>query len=126
MSFAQPRKFLPALAILAFTPLAASTQDTLAQQGMANFVCNAPTGHVCQFRVMTPTGPIDFALASGERREVPGVTPVSDKYCVCDPGPVTENCQAPQLGHWCLGTWVDVKPGLNSKLHAREPRYADK
>jgi hypothetical protein len=56
-----------------------------------------------------------FALPSGERKEVANVTPHADKYCVCDPGPVTADCTAPQLGHWCLGSWLDVDTGQNSE-----------
>jgi hypothetical protein len=67
----------------------------------------------CQFSVRTGASPISFALPSGERRELAGITPVSDKYCVCDPGPVTPDCTAPQIDHWCLGFWADVAPGLN-------------
>ena len=56
-----------------------------------------------------------FALPSGERKEVPGITPHADKYCVCDPGPVTPDCKAPRLDHWCMGSWLDVDAGLNSE-----------
>ena len=94
---------------------AARAQQILAQQTVP-FLCLAPAGHICQFEVRTGAGPIDFALPSGERREVAGVTPRSDKYCVCDPGPVTADCKAPRLDHWCLGDWVDVTPGLNSLI----------
>jgi hypothetical protein len=79
------------------------------------FLCLAPTGHVCQFSVRTGAGPVDFALPSGERREVAGIAPYSDKYCVCDPGPVTPDCKAPRLDHWCLGEWLDVTRELNSR-----------
>jgi hypothetical protein len=80
------------------------------------FLCAAPAGHVCQFAVQSAAAPINFALPSGERKEVPGVTPYAAKYCVCDPGPVTPDCKAPQLDHWCLGQWLDVVPGQNSLL----------
>jgi hypothetical protein len=80
------------------------------------FLCAAPAGHVCQFAVQFAAAPINFALPSGERKEVPGVTPYAAKYCVCDPGPVTPDCKAPQLDHWCLGQWLDVVPGQNSLL----------
>jgi hypothetical protein len=93
-----------AVALPAFWAPAARAQQAVP------FVCLAPAGHVCQFEVRTPAGPIDFALPSGERKEVAGVTPRSDKYCVCDPGPVTADCKAPRLDHWCLGDWVDVTP----------------
>jgi hypothetical protein len=93
----------------------ASAQQVLAQEGTAHFVCLAPAGHVCQYVVQTAAGPINFSLPSGERRDVGGVTPRRDKYCVCDPGPVTADCKAPQLGHWCLGYWADVVPGQNSQ-----------
>ena len=89
-------------------------QQTLAQQTVT-FLCAAPTGHVCQFAVQTGGSQISFALPSGERKEVPGVTPHADKYCVCDPGPVTPDCKAPRLDHWCMGSWLDVDPGLNSE-----------
>jgi hypothetical protein len=58
---------------------------------------------------------MNFALPSGERKEMSGITPHADKYCVCDPGPVTPDCKAPQLGHWCMGSWLAVDPGLNSE-----------
>jgi len=79
------------------------------------FLCAAPAGHVCQFAVRTAGAPIAFSLPSGERKEVPGVAPHADKYCVCDPGPVTPDCKAPQLDHWCMGQWLDVDTGLNSE-----------
>ena len=92
---------------------AASAQERLAQQ-TATFLCAAPAGHVCQFEVQTAGSQINFALPSGERKEVPGITPHADKYCVCDPRPVTPDCKAPQLDHWCMGSWLDVDSGLNS------------
>jgi hypothetical protein len=93
---------------------AAGAQQTLAQQTVT-FLCAAPAGHVCQFAIQGAGTQIAFALPSGERKQVPGITPHADKYCVCDPGPVTPNCQAPQLDHWCMGSWLDVDPGLNSE-----------
>jgi hypothetical protein len=95
-------------------------------QQMVTFLCAAPAGHVCQFAVQTGGPPVAFALPAGERKEVAGITPHADKYCVCDPGPVTPDCKAPQLDHWCMGQWLDVDPGLNSEndggrnLFARE------
>jgi hypothetical protein len=79
------------------------------------FLCAAPAGHVCQFAVQTAGSPINFSLRSGARKEVPNITPHADKYCVCDPGPVTPDCKAAQLDHWCMGQWLDVDPGLNSE-----------
>ena len=76
---------------------AASAQQTV------TFLCAAPAGHVCQ-------------LAS--------ITPHADKYCVCDPGPVTADCTAPQLGHWCLGSWLDVDTGQNSENDAGKGHFA--
>jgi hypothetical protein len=110
----------------AFLALALSAQPTLAQQTTVRFLCFAPTGHVCQYRIQTSAGPVDFALPSGERREVAGITPLVDKYCVCDPGPVTPNCKAPQVGQWCLGHWSKVKrpPQMNSQTDAIEDRFA--
>ncbi len=93
---------------------AANAQQTLAQQTVT-FLCAAPTGHVCQFAVQTGGSQVDFALPSGARKEAPGVTPHADKYCVCDPGPVTPDCKAPLLDHWCMGSWLDVDAGLNSE-----------
>ena len=89
-------------------PNAAHAQQTV------TFLCAAPAGHVCQYAVQTAGSQITFALPSGERKEVPGVTPHADKYCVCDPGPVTPDCKAPQLDHWCMGQWLDVDSGVNS------------
>ena len=112
------KTFLPAMICFALPVVlapTASAQQVLAQEGTAHFVCLAPAGHVCQYVVQTGAGPISFALPSGERRVVAGITPRRDKYCVCDPGPVTPDCTAPQLGHWCLGYWADVVPGQNSQ-----------
>jgi hypothetical protein len=102
---------------------ASGAQPALAQQTVT-FLCNAPAGHVCQFSIRTAAGPIDFALPSGERKEVSGITPHADKYCVCDPGPVTPDCKAPRLDHWCLGSWVDVDTGLNSQNDLANDRFA--
>ena len=95
----------------------ASAQQTV------TFLCAAPAGHVCQFAVKTGGSQMAFALPSGERKEVAGITPHADKYCVCDPGPVTADCTAPQLDHWCLGSWLDVDPGLNSENDASKGHY---
>jgi len=103
---------------------ALGAEPALAQQTVT-FLCNAPAGHVCQFSIKTGAGPIDFALPSGQRKELPGITPHADKYCVCDPGPVTPDCKAPQLDHWCLGSWVDVDTGLNSENDAGKSTFAD-
>ena len=65
-----------------------------------------------------------FALPSGERKEVPGITPHADKYCVCDPGPVTPDCKAPRLDHWCMGSWLDVDTGLNSQNEVTNSLFA--
>jgi hypothetical protein len=88
------------------------------------FLCAAPAGHVCQYAVRTGGQQIAFALPSGERKEVAGITPHVDKYCVCDPGPVTPDCKAPRLDHWCLGSWVDVDTGLNSQNDIGTDRFA--
>jgi hypothetical protein len=89
---------------------------TAAQAGQTvTFLCAAPAGHICQFAVQTAGSPIAFSLPSGERKEVPNITPHADKYCVCDPGPVTPDCKAPRLDHWCMGSWLEVDPGLNSE-----------
>jgi hypothetical protein len=93
-------------------------------QQMVTFLCAAPAGHVCQFAVQTSGPPIAFALPSGERKEVPGITPHADKYCVCDPGPITPECKAPQLDHWCMGQWLDVDAGLNSENDAGRNLFA--
>jgi hypothetical protein len=55
----------------AFLALAVGAQQTLAQERTVRFLCHAPTGHTCQYRVRTAAGPVDFALPSGERREAP-------------------------------------------------------
>ena len=114
------------LTATALVALALSAHQTLAQQTTVRFLCAAPTGHICQYRIRTAAGPVDFALPSGERREVAGVTPLVDKYCVCDPGPVTPDCKAPQLGKWCLGHWSKIKrpPEMNSENDAIEDRFA--
>jgi hypothetical protein len=97
---------------------AASAQQTV------TFLCAAPAGHVCQFAVKTGGSQTTFALPSGERKEVANITPHADKYCVCDPGPVTADCTAPQLGHWCLGSWLDVDTGQNSENDAGKGHFA--
>ena len=111
-----------ALAAAAFVA-AAAVQPASAQQGVT-FLCNAPQGHVCQFQINTASGPINFPLPSGQRTQIPGVRPGADSYCVCDPGPVTPDCKAPQLDHWCLGQWLVVDPGLNSQNDVPNDRFA--
>ncbi len=106
------RKLLLSTAIFVAASVCLATAAN-AQQTMT-FLCAAPAGHVCQFEVQTGGSQIAFALPSGERKEVPGITPHADK-CVCDPGPVTPDCKAPQLDHWCMGSWLDVDSGLNSE-----------
>jgi hypothetical protein len=101
----------------------ASTTGARAQQTVT-FLCLAPAGHVCQYAVRSGGQEIAFALPSGERKEVPGITPHVDKYCVCDPGPVTPDCKAPRLDHWCLGAWADVDAGTNSENDIGERRFA--
>jgi hypothetical protein len=108
------------LCVLALVCLAPGAN---AQQSVT-FLCAAPAGHVCQFAVQTGGSQIAFALPSGERKELPGITPHADKYCVCDPGPVTPNCQAPQLDHWCMGSWLDVDTGLNSENDGGKGHFA--
>ena len=98
------------VALPAYLALAVSAPGAMAQQA-ATFICLAPAGHVCQFAVQTGGSQVDFALPSGERKEVPSITLHADKYCVCDPGPVTPDCKAPRLDHWCLGSWVEVEYG---------------
>ncbi|MBV8615202.1 MAG: hypothetical protein JOY66_15755 [Acetobacteraceae bacterium] len=102
----------------AWLSIAAYAQQTV------TFLCSAPAGHVCQYAVRTGGSQITFALPSGERKEVPGVTPHADKYCVCDPGPVTPDCKAPQLDHWCMGQWLDVDSGVNSENDVPNDRFA--
>jgi hypothetical protein len=97
---------------------AASAQQTV------TFLCAAPAGHVCQFAVKTGGSQMNFALPSGERKEVASITPHADKYCVCNPGPVTADCTAPQLDHWCLGPWLDVDTGQNSENDAGKGHFA--
>jgi hypothetical protein len=101
------------------------TAGARAQQTVT-FLCAAPAGHVCQFAVKTGGAQVGFALPSGERKEVPGITPHADKYCVCDPGPVTPDCKAPQLDHWCMGQWLDVVTGLNSENDGGKNAFADR
>jgi hypothetical protein len=96
--------------------LGALATPAFAQEKAVEFVCSAPAGHTCQFGIKTAKGPVNFALPSGQKKVVEGVTPRADKYCVCDPGPVNETCTAPEVGKWCLGYWQDVVPGLNSRL----------
>ena len=107
------RKLLLSAALCAVTSIGLASSAS-AQQTVT-FLCAAPAGHVCQFAVQTGGSQMAFALPSGERKEVPGITPHADKYCVCDPGPVTPDCKAPQLDHWCMGSWLDVDTGLNSE-----------
>ena len=93
-------------------------------QQTVTFLCAAPAGHVCQYAVQTGGSQITFALPSGERKEVPGITPHADKYCVCDPGPVTPDCKAAQLDHWCMGSWLDVDSGVDSENDVANDRFA--
>jgi hypothetical protein len=107
------RKLLLSAAFLAATSIGMPS-NAGAQQSVI-FLCAAPAGHICQFAVKTGGSQLAFALPSGERKEVPAITPHADKYCVCDPGPVTPDCKAPQLDRWCMGSWLDVDTGLNSE-----------
>jgi hypothetical protein len=93
-------------------------------QQTVTFLCLAPAGHICQCAVQTDGSQINFALPSGERKEVPGITVHAEKYCVCDPGPITPDCQAPQLDHWCMGRWLDVDSGVNSENEIANDRFA--
>ena len=106
---------------LGLAPLYFATAAS-AQQPVT-FLCAAPAGHVCQFAVKTGGAQMTFAVPSGKRKEVAGITPHADKYCVCDPGPVTADCTAPQLGHWCLGSWLDVDTGQNSENDAGKGHF---
>lgn len=103
--------------------VAGAGSPAFAQQTVT-FLCNAPAGHVCQFQVNTAAGPINFALPSGERTKIADVRPHADTYCVCDPGPVTPDCKAPKLDHWCMGSWLAVDPGLNSQNDIANDRFA--
>jgi hypothetical protein len=107
------RKLLLSTTLCIAAPICLATAAR-AQQTVT-FLCAAPAGHVCQFAVQTGGSKTAFALPSGARKEVPGIKPHTDKYCVCDPGPVTPDCTAPRLDHWCMGSWLDVDPGLNSE-----------
>jgi hypothetical protein len=122
------RKAIPSVAFYAALPillvLAASSQRALAQEHSLHFVCLAPAGHVCQYVVLTAAGPVNFSLPSGERRDVGDITPRRDKYCVCAPGPVTDDSTAPQLRHWCLGYWADVVPAKDSENRVILLHYA--
>jgi len=115
------KRLLLSVALCAFGPAWFAT-GAHAQQTVT-FLCMAPAGHVCQYAVQSQGQQIAFALPSGERKEVPGITPHVDKYCVCDPGPVTPDCKAPRLDHWCLGSWVDVDTGLNSENDDRRDLF---
>ena len=110
---------LGAAAFLAAGAVPASAGQTV------TFLCNAPPGHTCQFEIRTASGPVDFPLLSGKRTEIPNITPHADTYCVCDPGPVTQDCKAPQLGHWCVGQWMGVDPGLNSQNDIANTHFVD-
>jgi hypothetical protein len=92
----------------------AGAQHALGQEAVT-FTCLAPSGHICQFGVRTGGGQLNFALASGEKKEMPGLTPRADTYCVCDPGPVARDCKQPRPDLWCLGSWQLVQPGVNSE-----------
>ncbi len=112
------------LLIFASLLLPAAASGLAFAESAATFMCLAPAGHVCKFAVRTASGQVDFALAAGERKDVPGVAAHADKYCVCDPGPVTPDCKAPRLDHWCLGSWVDVDTGVNSQNDIGSDRFA--
>jgi hypothetical protein len=117
------RNFLLTTAALCAASLAGLVSPVNAQQTVT-FLCAAPAGHVCQFAIQSSGSQVAFALPSGQRKEVPGITPHADKYCVCDPGPVTADCRAPQLDHWCLGAWLDVVTGLNSENDIGKSHFA--
>jgi hypothetical protein len=105
--------------------LSPQTFMAMAQAGQTvTFLCAAPAGHVCQFAVQTGGAQVAFSLLSGERKEVPNITPHADKYCVCDPGPVMPDCKAPRLDHWCMGSWLDVDTGLNSENDAGKASFS--
>jgi len=116
------RNLLLSTALCIVAPICLATAAS-AQQTVT-FLCAAPAGHVCQFAVQTGGSQMAFALPSGQRKEVPGITPHADKYCVCDPGPVTPDCKAPRLDHWCMGSWLDVDTGLNSENEIANDRFA--
>lgn len=116
------RRLLLSATLCALGPMHLAT-GAQAQQNVT-FLCLAPTGHVCQYAVRSGGQEIAFALPSGERKEAPGVTPHVDKYCVCDPGPVTPDCKAPRLDHWCLGAWADVDAGVNSENEVANRHFA--
>jgi hypothetical protein len=116
---------IPVLALyLISAACLASAQHALGQEAVT-FTCLAPAGHVCQFGVRTGAGQLNFALPSGEKKEMPGLTPRSDTYCVCDPGPVTPDCKQPRLDLWCLGSWQLVQPGVNSDDEGAKHFFAD-
>jgi hypothetical protein len=116
------RNLLLATALFAAAPIVLATGAN-AQQAVT-FLCAAPAGHVCQFAVKTGGSQMTFALPSGKRKEVANITPHADKYCVCDPGPVTADRTAPQLGHWCLGSWLDVDALQNSENDVGKGHFA--
>ena len=65
-----------------------------------------------------------FRVAFGGAKGGVGDYSARRQYCVCDPGPVTPNCQAPRLDHWCLGAWLDVDTGLNSENDIGKGHFA--
>jgi hypothetical protein len=114
---------LPLVAALGVATSICLATGASAQQTVT-FLCAAPAGHVCQFAIKTGGSQMTFALPSGERKEVASITPHADKYCVCDPGRVTPDCTAPQLGHWFLGSWLDVDTGQNSENNNNSDLFA--
>jgi hypothetical protein len=108
------RGFLLPLSAVLLTAATGGPQRAAAQ-GAVSFTCVAPAGHVCQFAVRTGGGQMNFPLPSGETKEVSGLVPHVDTYCVCDPGPVTPDCKQPRLDLWCLGSWSEVQPGVNTQ-----------
>ena len=118
------RNLLLSTAFCLAAPLLLASAETAFADQTVTFLCAAPAGHTCQFAVRTGGSQVAFALPSGERKQLPGITPHADKYCVCDPGPITADCKAPQLDHWCLGAWLDVDPGLNSENDAGRNLFA--
>lgn len=119
------KRLFPSLALCVAAPVLLAGAEAADAAQTVKFLCAAPAGHTCQFVVQTGGSQLAFALPSGERKELPGITPHADKYCVCDPGPVTPDCKAPQLDHWCLGSWLDVDPGLNSENDLGKTLFAD-
>ena len=107
--------------------VAANAQQKLAQQTVT-FLCAAPAGHVCQFAVQRGGSQIEFALPSGKRKRVSGVTPRADKVLRLRPGPGHARLQGAPSGSLVLRLLAQrrPRPEFGERLRQTHPRRDDR